>query len=137
MNNQPPSFIDTVRETTPKDEHVNPPLDLSQEKTGHGCQPLLVNLVHPLCTHLCRPRRPAISVQLLLFSFERELLPRSNVWNTTREVPPLEYLLANVVAVVRAKQSLGDPLLLEERLARLREFRFTCFFANRSLVQVV
>lgn len=135
MNDQPPCFIHAVRETAPKNEDVNPPLDLGEHQTAHGRIPSplplqlkVLLLLLPLCK-LLKGSQVAGSLP--------ELFSRAHVRKRFGEVPPLEDLFVDVVAVVGAHDCLGPPPLLEERFAGVFEGYFLRLFADRADPEVV
>jgi len=124
-----------MRETTPKNENVNPSLDLGKHQAAHRRIPsfffLLLEIflsLFPLCKFL---KGGLVSVSLSkLFSW-------TNVWKCFREVPLLEDLFVDVVSVVGTHGCFGPPPLLEESFARPLKGDFLGFRADGAVPEVV
>jgi len=124
MNDESPCLIDTMRKAAPEDEHINTPLDLCKHQTAHGGQAFRFLFICPLLR----------SLQLLCTSSERVeitisgkgVLTRPDIGQCIREIPPLEYLLVDEVAMVRTYKGFRDPALLEERLGSAGEVNGRC-----------
>lgn len=92
--------------TRPENNHVYPSLNLSPHKTRQRSQPLLIlllSLPHFLTHHII------LLGPLIKFKRRLVVVPRvtgAKLGEEGREVPPLEYLLVDVVAVVATQEGL-------------------------------
>ena len=135
MNNQPPCFVHAVRETAPKNEDVDPPLDLGEHQTADRRTPpsLLLQLkVFLLLLPLCEFLEGSQVTRSL-----PELFSRTDVGKGFGEVPPLKDLFIDVVAVVGAHDRFGRPPLLEEGFAGIFKGYFFRLFTNGAEPEVV
>lgn len=135
MNYQPPRFIHAVCEAAPKNEDVDPPLDLGEHQTAdrRASPSLLLQLkvslfLLPLCEFL---EGSQITGSLA------KLFSRTHVRKGFGEVPPLEDLFVDVVAVVGTHDCFGLPALLKECFAGIFKGYFFCLFTDGAEPEVV
>ena len=120
MYDEPSRLINAVRKAAPEQEHVHPPLDLAEHQAAHGRHALLLFLLQPLPLLLRIRLSSCKQGKLVLVVAEHGLLG-PHIGQGGRQVPALEDLLVDVVAVVAAHEPLRRPALLEERRAGVLE----------------
>lgn len=131
-----------MRQARSENNDVQPPFYLSEHQTPYRRHTLSLFLslsslrLHFFCSLV--PKRK--QRQRLLVISRVDLTLWSRVWKRVWKVPPLEDLLWDVVAVVRAYGSLRGPTLLEDSRVRTPELEGECRGRNggdTALVEVV
>lgn len=123
--------------TAPKNEHVNPPLDLLKHQACNRCLSKLVLLLLDclFLLHLSTPVSPFVERLNIIPNCTSRV--RANVRESGGEVPSFEDLLVDKIAVVSTCELFGFPALLEERLRGLGEVCVVLEFGEGAAVEVV
>lgn len=122
VNNHPAGVIHTMRKARPEDYHVYPALHLREHQASDGGEPFPPLLLSPLG---CLVRRVVLQCPLVQVGtgVHGKRGRGADVWQVVREVPPLEDLLVNVVAVVATQEGLRSPSPPVQRLLVLDTVR--------------
>jgi hypothetical protein len=124
-----------MRKAAPEHENINAPLHFCKHQTAHRGQAFHFLFVCPLLRSLQLLGTSSEGVKITIS--RKRVLTRPDVGECIREVPPLEYLLVDEVAVVGTYEGFGEPTLLEERLWSAGEVDGLCFCTTGTPEEVV
>jgi hypothetical protein len=121
VNHHAASLVDGVREAGTEDEDVDAALDLTEHERADGRKRVarVVLDALELARGIAAAARERGELEAVVTASNAPA--RAYVGERRREVPALEGVLLDEVAVVRADKRLGRPARLKQRLARLPE----------------
>jgi hypothetical protein len=137
VDDETASFIDRVGEVGTEDENVDTALDLAEHERADGCERVASVVLHALELTLGGATAAGHRGELeavVAFSYAPT---GPDVGERGREVPALEGVLVNEVAVVGADERLGRPARLEQRLTRRTEVDARGLVRERAPPEVV